>query len=417
MIKRQIVHATFASGEGKEAVELIETMGMEVEDYKLIESDSGDLLIINLLYNKVDIIIDKLKNKFDFSNNVNRSLMIFTPDTIIPRNKAKVDQESYRAARETIVNYARQNSSVNLQLIFLALVAAVITSLGLIINNTPVIVGSMIIAPVFGPIAAMAIGIVLGDLKLLARGFLAELTVVAIAVSVGVIFGLIIPNVAVNHALKVRMLPTLPDLLIAFAAGGAGAYALITNVKSQQLVGVVIAAALIPVMATIGIGISLGNLNLIVGATLLLLGNFFALLLAIILVFYYQGLKPQWWYASTAKRLIKRSLIILTISVIILTLPLSAITYQQMIKEKPEDVVRRVYRQQFRDQLENRLVSIEVRQEEAEILLVLYAAQETNSAYFDTLAQEIKTKLGKDYNVTFEVIPTKVIYTSQESSD
>ena len=405
----QIVHATFASGEGEEAVELIENLGMEVEDYKLIKSDSGDLLIINLLYDKVDIIIDKLKSKFDFTHNVHRSLMIFTPDTIIPKNKEKTDKESYRAARETIVNYARENSTVSLQLVFLALVAAIITSLGLIINNTPVIVGSMIIAPVFGPIAAMAIGIVLGDLKLLGRGFLAEMAVVGIAVSVGAIFGMIIPNVAVNHALKVRMLPTLPDLLIAFAAGGAGAYSLIKHVKSQQLVGVVIAAALIPVMATIGIGISLGNLNLIVGATLLLLGNFFALLLAIILVFYYQGLKPQWWYASTAKKLIKRSLIILTISVIILTLPLSAITYQQMIKEKPEDIVRKVYRRQFSDQLENKLVSIEINQARKEILLVLYTSQESSSTYFNNLAQEIKTKLGANYNVVFEVIPTKII--------
>ncbi|MFO7818963.1 MAG: DUF389 domain-containing protein, partial [Halanaerobacter sp.] len=186
---------------------------------------------------------------------------------------------------------------------------------------------------------------------------------------------------------------------------------------SQQLVGVVIAAALIPVMSTIGIGISLANLNLIIGATLLLLANFFALLLAIILVFYYQGLKPQWWYASTAKRLIKRSLIILTISVIILTLPLSAITYQQMIREQPEDIVRKVYRQRFRDQLENRLVSIEVDQEQKEILLVLYSAQEINSAYFDTLTQELKAKLGKDYNVIFEVIPTKVIHSNQGSAD
>ena len=405
----QIVHATFDSGEGKDAVKLIENLGMEVEDYKLIESDSGDLLIINLLYDKVDIVIDKLKRDFDFTNNVRRSLMIFTPDTIIPKNKEKTDKESYRAARETIVNYARENSSVSMQLVFLALIASIITSLGLIINNTPVIVGSMIIAPVFGPIAAMAIGIVLGDLKLLGRGFLAELTVVGIAISVGAVFGLVIPNVAVNHALKVRMLPTIPDLIIALAAGGAGAYSLITHVKSQQLVGVVIAAALIPVMATIGIGISLGNFSLIMGATLLLLGNFFALLLAIILVFYYQGLKPQWWYASTAKKLIKKSLIILTISVIILTLPLSAITYQQMIKEKPEDLVRKVYRRQFSDQLESRLVSIDINRLNKEIMLVLYTPTETKKEYFKLLSEKIKTKLGSDYNVTFEIIPTQII--------
>jgi uncharacterized hydrophobic protein (TIGR00341 family) len=405
----QIVHATFSSGEGKEAVKLIENLGMEIEDYKLIESDSGDLLIINLLYDKVDIVIDKLKGDFDFTNNVHRSLMIFTPDTIIPRNKEKANKESYRASRETIVDYAKENSALSMQLIFLAIVASIVTSLGLITNNTAVIVGSMIIAPVFGPIAAMAIGIVLGDLKLLGQGLLSELTVVGIAIIVGGIFGVIIPNVTLNSALEVRMLPTIADLLIAFAAGGAGAYSLIVHVKSQQLVGVVIAAALIPVMATIGIGISLGNISMIIGATLLLLGNFFALLLAIILVFYYQGLKPQWWYASTAKKLIKRSLIVLVISVVVLTVPLSAITYQQMIKEQPEDIVRKVYRKKFSDQLDSRLVSIDIDTEQKEAVLVLYTSSETSNTYFNSLTEEIKARLGSDYNLIFEVIPTKII--------
>ena len=170
------------------------------------------------------------------------------------------------------------------QLVFLAVVAAIIATLGLILDNTPVIVGAMIIAPVFGPIATMAIGIVLGDLKLLVKGIVVELSIMGIAIVIGAIFGLIIPNVSITHALEVRMLPTLPDLLVALAAGGAGAYALITHVKSQQLVGVVIAAALIPVMATIGVGISLHNVDMIIGASLLLLGNLFTLLLAIIMV-------------------------------------------------------------------------------------------------------------------------------------
>ncbi len=401
----QVVHATFASGEGKEAVDLLENLGLEIEDYKLIESKSGDLLIINLLYDKVDVLIDRLKDRFDFSHNVQRSLIIFTPDTIIPRNKEKLAKEEFRSSRETIITYAKDNSQLSSQIIFLALVAAIIATLGLIIDNTAVIVGSMIIAPVFGPIATMAIGVVLGDLRLLAKGLMVELVVMAIAILVGVLFGVIIPNVSINHALQVRMLPTIPDLLIALAAGGAGAYALITHIKSQQLVGVVIAAALIPVMATIGIGISLQNADLIMGASLLLFGNFFALLLSIIIVFYLKGLKPQWWYESTAEKLIKKSLVILTISVILLTIPLSVITYNQMIKNTPEDIVRKIYRNQFGDELESRLFSINVEQKRVD--LVIYTPVETDEYYFDLLANKIKKSLGDDYQVIFEIIPTQ----------
>ena len=239
----QIVHATFEPGEGQEAVKVLKSLGVDIEDYKLVQSNTGDLLIINLLYGKVDVLLDRLKEKFNFSENVDRSLIIFTPDTVIPRNKEKAKKYQFRAARETIITYAKTNSEVDRQFIFLAVVAAIIASLGLIINNTPVIVGSMVIAPVFGPIAAMAIGIVLGNSKLFIKGLLAEAIVMSIGIATGGVFGLIVPNVSINHALQVRMLPTIADLLIGLAAGGAGAYALVTNVKSQQLVGVVIAAA------------------------------------------------------------------------------------------------------------------------------------------------------------------------------
>lgn len=403
----QVVHATFASGEGQEAVEMLEQLGMEIEDYKLIESKSGDLLIINLLYNKVDTLIDQLKNRFDFTHNVNRSLMIFTPDTVIPRDKEKLKMESDRATRETIITYAKEQSEISGQLVFLAVVAAVIASMGLIIDNTPVIVGAMIIAPVFGPIATMAIGIVLGDLKLLFKGILVELVVMGIAVSIGLFFGFIIPNVSINHALKVRMLPTLPDLLVALAAGGAGAYALVTNVKSQQLVGVVIAAALIPVMATIGIGISLQNFDMIKGASLLLFGNLFTLLLAIILVFYFKGLKPQWWYEPTANKLIKKSLVILTVSVILLTVPLSVITYDQMIREKPEEVVREVYREYFGDELDSRLLSMKIKDQQIELMLNVPVG--TDKFYFERLAEKIKERLGDGYEIVYEIIATQRI--------
>lgn len=410
----QVLHATFASGEGKEAVDMLEQLGMEVEDYKLIESRTGDLLIINLFNNKVDNLIGQLRNRFDFKNNVNRSLMIFTPDTVIPRDQEKLRLEIDSATRETIITYAKSESQINGQLIFLAMVAAVIASMGLIINNTPVIVGAMIIAPVFGPIATMAIGIVLGDLKLLFKGIIAELVVMAIGVSVGLFFGLIIPNVSINHALKVRMLPTLPDLLVALAAGGAGAYALITNIKSQQLVGVVIAAALIPVMATIGIGISLQNLRMIEGASLLLFGNLFTLLLAIILVFYFKGLKPQWWYAPTANELVKKSLVILTVSVILLSIPLSVITYNQMVRENPEEVIKKVYKEYFGDELESRLLSLTI--EGHQIELILNVPVGTDKFYFERLAEKIRERLGDQYEIMYEIIATQRIRAPQKTN-
>ncbi|WP_027339437.1 TIGR00341 family protein [Halonatronum saccharophilum] len=403
----QVIHANFAAGEGDRAISLLMNLGFEEEDYKLIQSNTGDLLIVNLLYGNADLLIDKMKKEFDFVNNAERSLVIFTPDTVIPKDEEKAKVEDYRASRETIVTYAKDNSELSSEIIFMAIVAAIVATLGLILDNTAVIVGSMIIAPVFGPIATMAIGIVLGDLKLFAKGMVVELAIIGIGIGVGAFFGFIIPNVTINRALEVRMLPTLPDLLVALAAGGAGAYSLLTNVKSQQLVGVVIAAALIPVMATMGIGVSIGEADLVVGAALLLFGNLFSLLLAIIVVFYFKGLKPQWWYEDTAKEMIKKSLIILTISFIILSLPLSVITYREMVQGEPEDIIRDIYWEEIGDPFEGRLLSVQV--EMGEVDIILYTSMDIESQYFKDFSKRVKEEIGDEYKVNLEVIPTKRI--------
>jgi uncharacterized hydrophobic protein (TIGR00271 family) len=269
----------------------------------------------------------------------------------------------------------------------------------------------MIIAPVFGPVVAISMGIVLGNFKLIAKGAIGETTVLLIAVFIGLIMGWLVPNVGVNPALEVRMFPTVADILIALAAGSAGAYSLISGVRAQ-IVGVVIAAALIPVMCTIGIGISLGNLAMVGGSLLLLGGNYLALILGIVGVFYFKGLKPQIWYKFKAQKLIRKSLILILIAVIILSLPLSWLTYQRMVKERPEDIVRKTYRDSFGDDLETDLLRIEVEGKEVEIFL--YTPKGTSDYFFRLLERRVKGKLGSDFRVIFEVIPTKRFQLQEE---
>lgn len=400
----QIALVTLETGEGQEAVQLLEALELDIADYRLLSSPTGDLLIINLLYGNTDIVLDNLGEQFEFEANDDRSLIVFSPDTVIPVNKKRLKTSSFKATRKSLVTYARQNSRINDSFILLAIMAAVIASLGLILNNIPVIVGSMVIAPVFGPIVAIAIGIVLADFKLMMQGVLSEATVLLIAVIVGLLMGLIVPNVVINSALKTRMFPTVADLFVALAAGSAGAYSLISGIKSQ-LIGVVIAAALIPVMCTIGIGVSLANSMMVSGGLLLLGGNYLGLILATVGVFYFKGLKPQIWYKFKAQKLVKKSLVLILVAVIILSLPLSWITYQRMIKEKPEDIVRKIYRKNFGDELETDLLSIQVQGKEVE--LFLYTPAETNEYFFKLLEKRIKAELGGEYRVIFEVVPTK----------
>jgi len=403
----QIVHATFRSGEGDQAVDLLSTLGVDIEDYKLIKSESGDLLIINLLYGDTDVLLDNLTSKFDFENNRERSLVIFTPDTVIPRNQEKIEKADFHASRESLITFAHDKSEVNSQYLLLVVFSAVISSLGLMLDNIAVIVGAMVIAPVLGPILAITIGIVLGNIKLIWKGFYAEIIAVLIAIAIGATFGLFIPNVGITNSLEVRMYPTMADIIIAMAAGAAGAYILIKGQLESGLVGVMVAASLIPVMSTIGIGISFGHSDMILGASLLLAGNYLSLLLANVVVFYFKGLKPQIWYKHKARKIIQKSLAFIIIAVLLISVPLGILTVYQFYTEKPVEKIRNIINNHLVADWKYRIDEINISGNLIEVYL--FAEEGISRELLITIKNEIQRNLQNEYNINFKVIPIEEI--------
>jgi len=401
----QIVHATFRSGEGQEAVELLDTLGLDIEDYKLLETKTGDLLIINLLYDDIDVLLDNLSSKFDFAHDKERSLVIFTPDSVIPRDEKKLEKVSSRITRESLVTYTQDNSELNMKYVVLVIAASVITSLGLILDNVAVIVGSMVIAPVLGPLLGITIGIVLGDNRLIKQGLLAEIAGTMLAIIVGFVIGIIIPHVEITNSLAVRMNPTLADLFIAIAAGAASAYSLIKDQLKTGIVGVMVAAALVPVMSTIGIGIAVRNQSMIYGAFLLLGGNFLGLLLSNMIVLYFEGIRPQVWYKFKAKEIIKKSLIFILIAIIIFSVPLGFMTVYQFHREMPVEIVNNTVKNYFQGEEAFHLVNVEVIEEQIIIYIYVLNEQEIAPDILEAIKKEIRYKLEQEYKLNFKFIP------------
>lgn len=406
----QIVHAVFRPGEGKEAVKFLNTLGVDIQDYKLIKSETGDLLIINLLYGDADILLDNLMSRFDFKGDKERSLIIFTPDTVIPRDRKRARKANFHASRESLITFAQDKSGINSEYVFLVIFSSIITSLGLILDNVAVIVGGMVIAPVLGPILGITIGIVLGDNKLIRKGIAAEILAVVLAVVVGAIFGLFIPNVDITSSLRIRMYPTLADLFIAMAAGAAGAYSLVKRGQpGSGLVGVMVAAALLPVMSTIGIGLSFGYTTMIIGASLLLAGNYLSLLLATLIVFYFKGVRPQMWYEVKAQKIVKKSMVFFVISVILLSVPLGILTVHQFYIEKPKDIIKSVIKERLVMDWSYRIEDIEIQGKL--INAYLYADESISTDFLNDIKKEISDKLNNEYSINFKIIPIKEIKT------
>src|SRR3546814_7707751 len=80
-----------------------------------------------------------------------------------------------------------------------------------------------------------------------------------------------------------RTRPTLLDLLVAVFSAAAGGYATVRR-KSDTLVGVAIATALMPPLAVVGFGLSTRDWPIFLGASWLFMTNLLAIALTIAIV-------------------------------------------------------------------------------------------------------------------------------------
>jgi uncharacterized hydrophobic protein (TIGR00341 family) len=163
----------------------------------------------------------------------------------------------------------------------MTLLSAVVAASGLLLDAPAVVVGSMVIAPQVGSALKTSVGTVFDDSEMIVDGLRSQVLGLLLAVAGAAVFGLAIqwlgvgptrlPSLALEQ-IHQRVSPGVLSVVVAFAAGVAAAFSLATAVPTS-LVGVMIAAALIPAAATVGIGIAWSVPTVAVGAAVLLVVN------------------------------------------------------------------------------------------------------------------------------------------------
>ncbi|NNF44270.1 MAG: TIGR00341 family protein [Phycisphaerales bacterium] len=184
----------------------------------------------------------------------------------------------------------------------MAALSTLVAALGIVRENTAAIIGAMVIAPLLGPNMALALATTLGDLALARRALLRNAGGLAAAIAVGVAVGLVANVDPEGRELAARTMVGFADIGLALAAGVAGALAF-TSGLSATLVGVMVAVALIPPTATVGLVLGAGYGHLAEDAALLLVVNVICVNLAAVTTFLVQGVHPSaWWERTRARR-------------------------------------------------------------------------------------------------------------------
>jgi uncharacterized hydrophobic protein (TIGR00271 family) len=159
---------------------------------------------------------------------------------------------------QKVVDQVHADAGWNGHYAFMTFMSAGISVLGLLLSSPAVVIGAMLISPLMGPIVGLGFAIATFDSVEIRRSAVALGlgTVLAIAFCAAIVA--LSPLQTVTDEIAARTRPNLFDLLVALFSGLAGAYAMIRG-RHGTIVGVAIATALMPPLATIGFGIATWN--------------------------------------------------------------------------------------------------------------------------------------------------------------
>lgn len=174
----------------------------------------------------------------------------------------------------------------------LLVLSTTIATLAILADSTAVVIGAMLVAPLMTPILGMSAGIVNGWMGRVSRSFLTVVGGVSLSILTAWIVASWAPHfvpIAANSQVISRVSPTLLDMLIALAAGAAGAYATVDKRVSASIAGVAIAVALVPPLGVVGVTLTYGAYTDAMGAFLLFMTNLVSIILAASVVFVLTG--------------------------------------------------------------------------------------------------------------------------------
>ena len=224
-------------------------------------------------------------------------ILVMNLEAALPRKvttNENTTPDTATTTREELYNEIEKNTRLDSTYLLLVFLSTVVVAIGLLENNVAVVIGAMVIAPLLGPNIALALGAALGDAQLMWKAFKTIITGIGLALFLSIGLGMYHPMNLDSPELLARTDAGLDSMTLALASGAAAVISLTTGLSSV-LVGVMVAVALLPPTATLGIMLGAGKTQFATGAALLLAMNIVCVNLAAKLVFLVRGIKPRSW--------------------------------------------------------------------------------------------------------------------------
>lgn len=204
---------------------------------------------------------------------------------VLARFRALPDKDKAALIRKLV-----ENGTPDFDYFYLIGLSTLMATMGLLLDSPAIVIGSMLLAPLMYPILGVALGLVMmgQNINLLQRA----LSTLTKSLGIGLILSVIaafffgdLSNLQMNAEVMARTEPSVLHLMVALVAGAAVAYVLARPEWGDALPGVAIAVALVPPLATIGVGIAAWDKFIVVEAALILFLNLFGIIAIAVFIF------------------------------------------------------------------------------------------------------------------------------------
>jgi len=335
---------------------------------------------------------------------------------------AEETETDERIARAELVTTAEDLAPSQLTYVVMSVISAVIATAGLLLDSPAVVVGSMVIAPLIGPAMATSVGTVVDDIDLFRRGVRLQVVGFVAVIASAALFAALVktihfipPGLDVTSIGQVRerLAPDFLSLTVALGAGTAGAFSLSSGV-SASLVGVMIAVALVPPAATVGIGIAWGLPSVVLGSGVLALVNALSINLAALATLWYMGYQPRnLFQLDTARSATVTRVAVLIVAIGVLSVFLGGVTYDSFQNADTEQAMRDEMSSVLVTQADAELLDAEVvfggniifRRVEGVVVTIGVSPDRAHPDLADRLERRLEAVVDHDISVEVRYIP------------
>lgn len=322
-----------------------------------------------------------------------------------------------------VIKTVKDEITFSYQYFVMLVLSVIIATLGLLLANTAIIIGAMIISPMIWPIIGLSTGTVTSRRGVFLNSIILLFMSIVISIFIAYIISVFSPFAELNSEISLRVNPTFFDLIIALAAGTAAILIISWPQYSNQLAGVAVAASVLPPICVTGIGLALGSPKVAMGSFILFLTNMASIVFIGIALFTIMGL-----YKKNDEEQVKKiefgllaSFIVILLLSFQLLFALNTIIYEENVKTK----IRQTLRERFSevstgitvDAVTTNTVTRSSDIVDVKATLKVPSDVQINVEQKNQIVDALAENIGKDINLELQILPVLKVISEDENAE